>query len=81
VLFRIRVAESAIKQYAEEKAEAERAATRSRERQGERIGRIEERVALLEGADESRGAAERTRRRTQPGGIPVPAHHDESGGR
>lgn len=68
LLVRVKVAESAIKEFA-----------RAREKQGERIGGCEERIALLEGAGELDGPKKRTRRRTRPGGVPVSTPTEESG--
>lgn len=68
LLVRVRVAESAIKEFA-----------RAREKQGERIGGCEERIALLEGAGDLEAPKKRTRKRTRPGGVPTPAPPEESG--
>lgn len=72
LLVRMQVAERAIKEFA-----------RAREKQGERIGGVEERVALLEGAGELdariAALAKRTRKRTRPTGVPTTVPTDESG--
>lgn len=72
LLVRVQVAERAIKEFA-----------RAREKQGERLGVCEERIATLEGAAEldARIAAltKRTRKRTRPSGVPTTAPSEESG--
>jgi len=68
LLVRVKIVESAIKDFA-----------RAREKQGERIGGCEERIALLEGAGELDGPRKRTRRRTRPAGVPVATVPEESG--
>lgn len=68
LLVRLKIAESAIRDFA-----------RAREKQGERIGRCEERIALLEGASELEAPRKLTRRRTRPAGVPTTVPPDESG--
>jgi hypothetical protein len=67
LLVRVKIAESAIKDFA-----------RAREKQGERIGGVEERIAILEGASHLESAVRKTRKRTRPGGVPMPVAPDES---
>lgn len=69
LLVRVRVAESSIKEF-----------SRAREKQGARIGSVEERIALLEGAGDSQNARERTRSRTRPGGVPLSLEGDDESG-